>query len=350
MLRVVVGPDDLAASRFAIAPIYELTHLLSKLDEVGARTPIGGMVRASRWAARYAPLRGSLDDRTLRSFRRTAWGADFISPPPSGMARTPADDIALIRSTPLRLAREQIRRALEGTGPVDDDVAALLARRDVVSRLADMLEAMWQVLVAPDWPQLLAIAKRDVLHRAERLAREGWAGAVAELHPKLRWQDGAVLVGARPDETVQLRGRGITFVPTVFLHPRLATLFEDPWPPTIVYPARGSAALWEPTVTVPGALGRLLGTSRADLLVRLETAASTTQLARVTGLAVGAVGDHLRVLREAGFVTGTRTGRSVVYRRTPIGDAVAAGAGEWSAAQTLPSRGRWGGEAQAGPA
>jgi DNA-binding transcriptional ArsR family regulator len=326
VLRIVVGPDDLAACRFAIAPMYELTHLLRKLDQVGARTPVGGMVRASRWAARYASVRGGLEDRVLRSLRRTSWGADFIAPPPTGMARTPADDVALIRATPLRLARAQIRRSLEGTGPVDDDVAAVLTNRDVVARLADMLEAMWQLLVAPDWPQLLAIVERDVLHRAERLANEGWAGALAGLHPKLRWQDGAVLVGARPAETVHLHGRGITFVPTVFLHPQLATLFEEPWPPTITYPARGSAALWEPTVSSPGALGRLLGASRADLLLRLETAASTTHLARATGLAVGAVGDHLRVLREAGFVTGTRTGRSVVYRRTPIGEAVAVGA------------------------
>lgn len=326
MLRVTTGPDDLAASRFAIAPVYELTHLLRKLDDLDARTPVGGMVRTSRWASRHGSVRDGLDDRVLRSLRRTSWGVDFIAPPPTGMARTPADDISLIRQTPLPLARRQIQRALQGTGRLDDDVAGVLSSRDVVARLADMIEAMWQLLVAPDWPQLLTILERDVLHRAERLAHDGWVGALAGLHPRLRWQEGAVLVRAWPDETVHLNGRGITFVPTVFLHPQLATLFEDPWPPTIAYPARGSAALWEPTHTVPGALGRLLGVSRADLLVRLEAAASTTQLAHASGLAIGAVGDHLRVLREAGFVSRARTGRSVIYRRTPIGDAVAAGA------------------------
>ena len=39
-----------------------------------------------------------------------------------------------------------------------------------------------------------------------------------------------------------------------------------------------------------------------------------------------AISRHLRVLREAGLVSRARRGRSVVYRRTPIGDAVAAGA------------------------
>ena len=70
---------------------------------------------------------------------------------------------------------------------------------------------------------------------------------------------------------------------------------------------------------------RLLGRTRAELLLRLDTPASTTQLVRTTGYALGAVGDHLRVLREAGLVARARAGPSVVYRRTPIGDAVVAG-------------------------
>jgi DNA-binding transcriptional ArsR family regulator len=91
-----------------------------------------------------------------------------------------------------------------------------------------------------------------------------------------------------------------------------------------MYAARGSAALWEPEPTTPAALARLLGQTRADLLLRLDTAASTTQLGTITGHTLGAVGDHLRILREAGLVTRTRSGRSVVYGRTPVGDAVAA--------------------------
>ena len=44
-----------------------------------------------------------------------------------------------------------------------------------------------------------------------------------------------------------------------------------------------------------------------------------------TGYVLGAVGDHLRVLRAAGLVARARAGRSVIYRRTPVGDAVVAG-------------------------
>ena len=100
---------------------------------------------------------------------------------------------------------------------------------------------------------------------------------------------------------------------------------DEPWPATLIYPARGIAALWEtPATAAPGALGDLVGRTRAGLLTALDQPASTTQLARSLGLATGAAGDHLAVLRGAGLVTRARSGRSVLYRRTPLGDALVA--------------------------
>ena len=200
----------------------------------------------------------------------------------------------------------------------------VLQRDDVLEWLAGALEELWQLLIAPDWPQLLAILDRDMLYRADRLVRLGWAAALEDLHERVRWSEGAIVVGNRSQLDVHLDGRGLMFVPSVFLHSGLATYTEPPWQPAVVYVARGSAALWDPEPTTPPALARLLGQTRADLPLRLDAPASTTQLCTLTGHTLGAVGDHLRVLRESGLVTRTRAGRSVVYRRTPVGDALTA--------------------------
>ena len=50
---------------------------------------------------------------------------------------------------------------------------------------------------------------------------------------------------------------------------------------------------------------------------------STTQLVALTGQTLGSVGGHLRVLLDAGLVRRRRSGRSVLYYRTDLGEILA---------------------------
>ncbi|WP_422724262.1 ArsR/SmtB family transcription factor [Kitasatospora purpeofusca] len=89
----------------------------------------------------------------------------------------------------------------------------------------------------------------------------------------------------------------------------------------VVYPCSGVLADGAGP-PVPKALAALLGPGRAELLVALDTPKTTSQLVALTGLPLGSVGRHLRILREAGLVLRRRAGRSVLYHRTAAGQVL----------------------------
>jgi DNA-binding transcriptional ArsR family regulator len=327
MYRIAVGADDLAASRFAISPLLDLSELLRLLAGRSAVTPPGLRV----WSGRLRPTFGALRDEVpidallaLHSARRRP---DFVSPPPTGgLATTVADELAAVGATPLEQARKEIEHCLADSEPAPEPTRRVLADAEVAARLADALDAAWTALLAPYWPTLRAILERDVLHRARRLTESGWGAALDDLHPDVCWADGQIEL-RKPSITgrLDLHGRGLLFVPSAF-GPGIGVYDEPRWQPALVYPARGIAALWEsPAEATPiAALARLLGGSRAAILLALDEPASTTQLVATLGSSLGGVGDHLAALRQAGLVRRSRSGPSVLYRRTAVGDAVVA--------------------------
>lgn len=327
MLRYRATAEDIAASRFAISPLFELGGLLRKLTGLDPGRP------PQNWFERLRPvfqrLRAETElDAVLALFSRHH-GAAFITPPPRGLAQTIDDDLATVRSTSARQARAEIAESLANRPCADPAALSVLRSPDVVGRLASVLETAWHELLAADWARLRVVCERDVIHRAGLLSREGWAAAIGGLDPRTRWRDEAIEIrlDSGRDAEVGLDGDGLLLVPSVFVWPNVAAFIDPPWPKTLIYAARGVAGLWErPTADAsPGdALADLLGRSRARLLVELATPSSTTHLARGLGMAPGAVGDHLSVLRRAGLVDRARSGRSVLYRRTPLGDALTA--------------------------
>lgn len=321
MLRLTVHRDDLLNSRFAVSPLFELDNLLRKL---------GGSAPSSLppdWLARVRPvfrhLRRTTPLDAVLALHRGRYGAAFIAPPPTSLAQTLADDLASVRSTPLDLARQEIATSLSDAPAPAPHVREVLDAPDVVPVIADTMETAWHELIAADWPAMRAVCERDVIHRAGLLSRGGWAAALGGLHKRIRWQSGEIQLRHMIDLDVDLRGEGLLLVPSVFIWPRIAVYTDPPWPHALIYPARGTAALLEPDRgTPPEALAALLGRSRARVLTALTEPASTTQLATTLHLAPGAVGDHLAVLHNAGLITRARSGRSVLYRRTPLGDAL----------------------------
>ena len=328
-LRIHVGNEDLTTSRFALSPLFELTSALRLLaaaphqQDVPVLRP--WLVRARD---RYQALAREADLGVIGALNLPGWGADFLAPVPASVDTTIGDLLGQVRSTPADQAQREVAEALRRQPRVDPRVGRILTSDRAAGYAADVLAAAWQALLEPEWRTLRAILERDVVYRAGQLASKGWAAALTGLHEALSWRQGRIELSRWPttDEDAELDGRGLLFIPSVFVWPALALSLDPPWPPALIYPARGVSALWEqPGRTGPGtALHRLLGTSRAAILLALEDPASTTQLVAALGQSLGAIGDHLAVLREAGLITRARSGRSVLYRRTPVGDALTA--------------------------
>jgi hypothetical protein len=168
-----------------------------------------------------------------------------------------------------------------------------------------------------------ALLEADLHRRARRLAEAGPAGLFAELHPAVRWEGDRLEVEMAYDEDVDLGGRGLLLVPSAFMWERPAAITRPPWQPTLIYPARGAATLWEPRGgDAGGALGRLLGPTRARVLARLRRAPHHDRAGRAArahdGRRLAAPG------RPAGrrALHARRERRIVLYARTALGDAL----------------------------
>jgi DNA-binding transcriptional ArsR family regulator len=259
LLTIRFGPSDLASVRFSVSPLTELWQSLRVLQ---------------------SPVAPALHAPWLADARVRARGLDLA---------------ALATFEPL---------------PLDAGVA----------ELADPLQIYWRQVLAPDWERIRTALEGDVLCRAQQAATGGVQALLGDLDDSVRYENAHLVVDQPWSGSLELRGRGLLLVPSVFVWPGVAIVDRGPCPPALVYPARGSGLVWEPLGPPPEALAALIGPRRASILATLETPCSTTDLARRLEVGSGSVSQHLTVLREAGLIERHRVGRVVFYRRTAAGN------------------------------
>ncbi|MFG3000872.1 DUF5937 family protein [Streptomyces sp. NPDC048340] len=311
---------DLAQTRFAVSPMWEVVTSYRMLRRVTEPPP------HRRWAAQVRPrlLREGLDRGWLADLiPADGYLADFLNPTPDGpFSELPAELAAIRRSLPGQV-RTDVAKLAAGSSPrlrlLHEDPEAAL------EKVTAEIEKYWELALAPYWARIRQVLEADVFHRARQVAEYGSAHVLNELHDSVRWDEGSLhLVRRHCALTRDQAGSGLLLVPSAFAWPGVLTRSVAPDPPQLAYPARGIGALWEPRATgaATEAVAALLGRSRALLLVELDTPASTTQLARHSGLSAAGVSQHLTTLRNAGLVTAHRNGRSVLYARTAVADAL----------------------------
>jgi DNA-binding transcriptional ArsR family regulator len=312
---------DLGNIRFAISP---MSQLVGALIVLGGRSMPPGMYQ---WRAesltRYQTLCG--DDPNLPTLvellNATRYVPDCLSIPPRRTITTFEAEVDALLETPAGQLRADLERsAADRAGTVAAEQPELWKAQELPSMLARTLTGAWKQLVAPGWPALKAILEQDILHRAGVLATRGLAAALDDLDPDIYWHPtGQLERRGSASEPHQLNGAGLWLVPNAFGGGWLC--LDGAGAYALTYAARGTADLRR-TPAPPQALQQLIGRSRASLLTALDRPATTTQLAAQLEMTVGAVGDHLAVLRNNRLVTRARTGRAVLYRRTSLADAL----------------------------
>lgn len=313
-------PGDIQAVRFGISPGHELAHAVRVL------------LRPAQHPLQWGWLRSVRENLPRESFALLAavigddgYLPDFLTAT-AGWDMTADAELEALRAAPLDGIRVDFgKMVLRSTG------ARQRALRDMQERpararalIADAWSEVWDAVLAPVWPQLERILRADIAVRARTIATSGLAGMAGDLHPRVSWGDGAVMVALRRhSEQVDCRGGGLVLVPSVMSSWGCMVLTEPPAQPTLFYPARGVTAGWARDATeVYDALGALLGPARAGILLEAGAARTTSQVARDAGIAVSTASHHLTVLRDAGLIASEREGNRMLHLRTPLGEAM----------------------------
>lgn len=318
----VISADLLARSRFVISPMSETIAALTVLQR-----PMAPWAVAFQAAHREAYQAMLADDPVVaelsrrlwrpRRGRRPGWMADFLGLPPLDAAPSFAGELAQLEAW----SDARLRRELLAVHP--EPLAPELRRPGLGLALRRLLTWVWTATLESDWPRRKRVLEADIVARTARLATQGWAGVLSTLASHVEWQgDGRLQINSYALPPRDVSGASeLMFLPVHSAGSWVA--WDLPDRVALAYPVAGALA----GIDGPRAdgLARLVGANRAAVLHHLEAPHSPTQLAALTDLPLGSVGNHLQVLLAAGAVLRRRSGREVLYWRTALGDALCAG-------------------------
>jgi DNA-binding transcriptional ArsR family regulator len=325
MIRIRLTADDLAGVRFTARPA-PLLELNTALLMMGRRDD--GLLFGA-WRRRLA--------RSLPAAVRPL--ADLV---PAGVAPgfldVYDDSLPAALDRPRTWRRELVRAELErvyacapATTPVPAWIRGLhRGDADAWRVLRRGQRAAFEAAVRPVWGVVQDLHHAEFTRHAVTVAEHGIGAALRGLVAGARLRDQVWEIDAPIERQVDVAGRGLVLAPTFHWtgHPLVCDLPALPDLPVVVTcPAGPGTPLPADGVECAGradgpraGLAGVLGRTRFELLLLLADEHTTSDVARLLEVSNATASAHTAALRGAGLITTVRAGRSVLHRRTALGD------------------------------
>lgn len=319
MIEFKLSLDALGQTRFAYSPLAEVACSLWVRGS-GQMGPI-----LQPWLREAREALQAMDLQVLRTaIPHGSFAPDFFFMWSTDPKTTIEQQLERLVELPDEVIQRDLDLVWKDRVTPDSVLALKNGGRAARQVLADAVMSYWDVAIAPYWSRIRAVIDDDVSYRATQILGGGLYELLSDLHPEVNLRDGVLHVDKPHLPDARYTDAELTLLPSVFAWPRLIIGHETPGHFDLMYAARGVGRVWEsgPDVAATDALGALLGRTRATILTRLAIPLSTTQLARELRQSPATISQHLSVLRRSGLLTSWRSGRSVLYRRTPLASSI----------------------------
>jgi DNA-binding transcriptional ArsR family regulator len=321
-MRIHFTSLDLARTYLADGPdpMWELVNSLQALQTRYGQGVLGAWRRRVAADLPESGLAGPVRHRLFPLAPHAPYFPDLLTPPEGRLGFDPGVEAVL--TTARGRLRAEIGRldGRRGAGAWLADLSA--GRPKAMSELGDAMRDYHRCAIAPAWTSLCTIVDTDLAVRRGALSTGGVEGLLDSFRPVMRWRYPVLELPSHPSaREVHLRGRGLLLVPSWFcrLHP--VTVFDPDLPQVVVYPVDHQPSAVRLAANGK-ALTRLLGETRAAVLLAARAGGTTGELAVRLGVSAATISHHTAILRDAGLITSIRAASTVRHSVTRLGVAL----------------------------
>ncbi|MFD0318551.1 ArsR family transcriptional regulator [Streptomyces flavalbus] len=254
------------------------------------------------------------------------YSPDFLTPPAGADLESTLEAVMSVDRARLR-AELTLLAAQRGETPWMRRVAG--GEAAAMRELGAAMYRYHRRVLSRSWHRIRAVVEAERAMRVMDFFEGGVERLLGNIHPLARWEPPVLKVAYPVRQDLFLEGRGLLLIPSYFCWGRPVTLLDDALDPVLVYPANRDLQLLteDPAASDPAALSRLLGRTRAAVLVEVAASDGTTGggIARRLGMSAASASEHAAVLREAGLILSRRVANTVWHTATPLGRALAEG-------------------------